>query len=866
MLTTKATFLKPYQNDHFLSKKIFPLSKNIFKPQKINPMKFTFYKVKYCQRSMIMVTNYEGEPIEFKENLPLLPVRDLVVYPFMILPLFVGRESSIKAVEEALNETDRLILLSSQMDITAETPAPSEIYEIGTVAMIMRMRKLPDGRIKILIQGLAKARITSFISTTPFYKVKVEKMQQSAPEAGSSNETTHQTSANIEALSRLVKENLEKVISFGKVLSPDILMVLEDIQDPGRLSDLIASNLNLKVCEAQKILEIIDPLERLEYINQILVREIDVLNYQAKFNSQNGVDQNTNSLFKDQMKSMKNDGDENSQRLDDVAELKAKMEQKTFSEEAQKEVYKQVSRLEKMHPESSEASILRSYIEWMIDIPWTEESTEVTDLKYAKDILDQDHFDLEKVKDRILESLAVRTLKGGSMKGPILCFAGPPGVGKTSLGKSIAKATGREFVRISLGGVKDESEIRGHRRTYVGAMPGRFIQAMKHCKTVNPVILLDEIDKLGSDFKGDPSSALLEVLDPEQNCHFRDNYLNINYDLSKVMFIATANTLDLIPGPLRDRMEIINLSGYTQEEKLQISKKYLIPKQMDEHGISDEHVSFHDDGVEYVIVGYTREAGLRNLERQVGALCRKVAKKIASGDHAKTHIFSSTVEQLLGPPLYSKEDSNEFDEIGVATGLAWTSAGGEILHIEATKMKGKGITLTGQLGDVMKESAQAALGFIRSHATELGINEDIFENQEIHIHLPAGATPKDGPSAGITLATVMTSLLTNSYVSKDIAMTGEITLTGKVLPVGGIKEKALAAMRAGIETIIIPWKNQKDLEEIPSHYRKKISFIPVKNIQEVLSIALVDWKGQLDLEHSRRKVEKTKPKNKQVAA
>lgn len=808
-----------------------------------------------------MVTNYEGEAIEFKEKLPLLPVRDLVVYPFMILPLFVGREASIKAVEEALNSTDRLILLSSQRDITAESPSPSEIYELGTVAMIMRMRKLPDGRIKILIQGLAKARIKEFVATEPYYQVKVEKVQ--AVEVTASP-------ATIEALSRTVKENLEKVISLGKVLSPDILMVLEDIQDPGRLSDLVASNLNLKVQDAQKVLEILDPVERLSYINQILVNELEVLSHQARIKSQkDDLAKNQKDFFlREQIKAMKQDlGDESSEKNDEFAELREKILAKRLPADSEKETFKQIARLERMHPDSSEASILRSYLEWIIDIPWSEEAKEVTDLQYAKEVLDEDHFDLEKVKERILESLAVRSLKGGSAKGPILCFSGPPGVGKTSLGKSIAKATGREFVRISLGGVKDESEIRGHRRTYVGAMPGRFIQAMKQCKTINPVILLDEIDKLGSDFKGDPGSAMLEVLDPEQNCSFRDNYLNLNYDLSKVMFIATANVLDQIPGPLRDRMEIINLAGYTQEEKVQISKKYLIPKQMDEHGITHDHIEFHDDGVESVISGYTREAGLRNLERQVGALCRKVAKKIASGHHSKTHIFSSTVEELLGPPIYSREDSNEFDEIGVATGLAWTAAGGEILHIEATKMKGRGITLTGQLGEVMKESAHAALGFIRSHASELGIDDKFFEENEIHIHLPAGAIPKDGPSAGITLATVITSLLTNTYVSKDIAMTGEITLTGKVLPVGGIKEKALAAMRAGIETIIIPWKNQKDLQEIPIQYRKKINFIPVKNIQEVLSIALVDWKGHLNLDQTKRKEDK-KPenKNKQIAA
>lgn len=819
-----------------------------------------------------MVTNYEGEAIEFKETLPLLPVRDLVVYPFMILPLFVGRETSIKAVEESLNNTDRLILLASQKDITAESPSPSEIYEMGTVAMIMRMRKLPDGRVKILIQGLAKARIKEFVGTEPFYQVKVEKVESQATTA---------TASTVEALARTVKENLEKVISLGKVLSPDILMVLEDIQDPGRLADLVASNLNLKVTEAQKVLEILDPVERLGHINQVLINELEVLTEQSKFKSQSKDDlakHQKEFFLREQIKAMKQEmSEDSSDKNDEFAEIREKIVAKTLPADAEKEALKQLGRLERMHPDSSEASILRSYLEWVCDLPWSEQSNEVTDLQYAKAVLDEDHFDLEKVKERILEYLAVRTLKGTTAKGPILCFSGPPGVGKTSLGKSIAKATGREFVRISLGGVKDESEIRGHRRTYVGAMPGRFIQAMKQCKTINPIILLDEIDKLGSDFKGDPASAMLEVLDPEQNCTFRDNYLNMNYDLSQIMFIATANQLDQIPGPLRDRMEIINLAGYSQEEKVQISKKYLIPKQMEEHGINAEHIEFHDEGVEFTISGYTREAGLRNLERQVGALCRKVAKKIASGHGTKTHILSSTVEELLGAPMYSHEDSNEFDEIGVATGLAWTAGGGEILHIEATKMKGRGITLTGQLGDVMKESAHAALGFIRSHASELGIDDKFFEENEIHIHLPAGAIPKDGPSAGITLATVITSLLTGSYISKDIAMTGEITLTGKVLPVGGIKEKALAAMRAGIKTIIIPWKNQKDVLEIPEQYRKKLNFIPVKNIQEVLEIALVDWNGQLDIDQHKRtpareeakekeKAKKPKERNGQVAA
>jgi ATP-dependent Lon protease len=549
-------------------------------------------------------------------------------------------------------------------------------------------------------------------------------------------------------------------------------------------------------------------------------------------------------FLREQIKAIKSElGDEGQKETEDeFGEIRNKILKAKMSEEAEKESLKQIARLEKMHPDSSEASILRSYLEWMCDLPWSKSSEEKIDLDEALAILDEDHFDLSKVKERILEYLAVRQLKGPGMKGPILCFSGPPGVGKTSLGKSIAKACGREFVRISLGGVKDEAEIRGHRRTYVGAMPGRFIQAMKQAKTNNPVVLLDEVDKLGGDFKGDPSAALLEVLDPEQNMNFRDHYMNVSFDLSNVMFIATSNVLEQIPAPLRDRMEIINLSGYTQEEKVAISKKYIIPKQMDENGITEKHINFTDEGVASVIKGYTAEAGLRNLERKIGAICRKVAMKIAKGEADQTHIMSETVFKLLGPPVFTKDDEKETDEVGVSTGLAWTSHGGEVLYIEATKMKGRGLTLTGQLGDVMKESAQTAIGYIRSQAFELGIDDEVFEKNEMHIHLPAGATPKDGPSAGITLATTIVSLLTNTPVSRDVAMTGEITLTGKVLPIGGLKEKALAAMRMNIKTIIIPWKNRKDLEEIPEEYRAKLTFIPVKTFDEVLDVALVGWK------------------------
>ena len=785
-----------------------------------------------------MVTNYEGDNIEFKENLPLLPIRDIVVYPFMILPLFVGRESSIQAVEHAINNTDRLILLASQKDITAEHPDPEEIYDIGTVAMIMRMRKLPDGRVKILVQGLNKARILSFDQKNPYFVTKLAKVEDIKVEEN--NEVA------INALMRNIHTQLDKIITQGKVLSPDILTVLEDINEPGRLADLVASNLNLHVSEAQIILETLDPVERLHRISDILNRELEILSMQNKIqdNARTEISKTQKEYFlREQIKAIKSElGDESVDVGDnEFAEIRDKILAAGMPEEVEKEAVKQLSRLEKMHPDSSESSIIRTYLECLYELPWNNASKEDINLDTALEILDSDHYEMKKVKERILEYLAVKSLKGGDMRGPILCFSGPPGVGKTSLGKSIAKACGREFVRISLGGVKDEAEIRGHRRTYVGSMPGRIIQAIKQVGTNNPVILFDEIDKLGSDYKGDPSSALLEVLDPEQNKNFRDHYLNVPFDISNVMFIATSNVLENIPAPLRDRMEIINLSGYTQEEKVAISKKYLVPKQLDENGINDDHVEFTDEGLQGLIKHYTSEAGLRTLERKIGALCRKVAMKIARGEAEKTHILYNTVFDLLGPPIFTKEDEKEVDEVGVATGLAWTAAGGEILYIEASKMKGMGLTLTGQLGDVMKESAQTAIGYIRSRVDAFGIDESLFEKNEIHIHVPAGATPKDGPSAGITLATTIISLLTDTPIDKSVAMTGEITLTGKVLPVGGIKEKALAAMRMNIDTVIIPYKNKKDLEDIPDEFRQQIQFIPVKTIDEVIDIALVDW-------------------------
>jgi ATP-dependent Lon protease len=780
-----------------------------------------------------MVTNYEGEQIQIPENLPMLPVRDIVIFPFMILPLFVGRDSSIKAVEEALARNDRLIFLSSQKNTADEFPQPDGIYPVGTIAMIMRMRKLPDGRIKILAQGLTKAKTLEFTQSEPFYRVSIEKVEE--------RQLDEKDTVEAEALMRNVRENLEKVISLGKVLSPDILMVLDDVADPGRLADLVASNLGLKMAEAQSLLEMNDSLVRIKSVNEILIRELEVLTMQAKIRSQ-AKDEMTKSqkeyFLREQIRAIKNELGDGDNKGEEIADLRQKVLEAKMGEEAESEVLKQLGRLERMHPDSSEASILRSYLELVVELPWAKETADNLDIKHAKKILDEDHFDLQKIKERCLEYLAVKKLNK-TMKGPILCFAGPPGVGKTSLGRSIARALGREFLRISLGGVKDEAEIRGHRRTYVGAMPGKIIQGLKQVKSKNPIIMLDEIDKLGNDFRGDPASALLEVLDPEQNNTFRDHYLNIPFDLSNVMFLATANVLDTIPAALRDRMEIIQLSGYTEDEKLKIAKQYLVPKQIKENGITDKFIDLTEEGLKYTIENYTREAGLRNLERIVGTLCRKVARKVAEGEKERIKITPEVVVKFLGAPVYSREERQDRDEVGISTGLAWTQAGGEILYIETSMNRGKGgVILTGQMGDVMKESASTAMSYIRGNAERYGIDVKTYGEHDVHIHIPAGAIPKDGPSAGLAMATAIVSRLTGIQVRKDIAMTGEISLTGKALPIGGLKEKALAAMRHGITKIIIPHKNLKDVEEIPEEYREKLEFLPVKHIDEVLQYAL----------------------------
>ena len=780
--------------------------------------------------------SFDNKAVEIPKTLPLLPVRDIVVFPYMILPLYVGRDTSIRAVEEAISK-NRLIFLASQKELTEENPNAESIYKTGTIAMIMRMRKLSDGRVKILIQGVSKGLVKNFVQEDNFFEVEAEKIEE--------QEASHEK-IEYEAMIRNAKEQLEKIIALGRVLSPDILLVLDDVTDPGRLADLIASNLGLKVSDAQSVLETDDPKKRLEVVNEILANELEVLQMQARIRN-TAKDEMSKSqreyFLREQLRAIKNELGDTDSKSDDMDDLRNKIATAGMPESVLEEALKQFGRLEKMHPDASEASMVRTYLDLMADLPWNKSTKDNLDIVKAKEILDEDHYDLEKVKDRILEFLAVRQL-APKMKGPILCFVGPPGVGKTSLGKSIARSMGREYFRVSLGGVKDEAEIRGHRRTYVGAMPGKIVQALQQAKTNNPVIVLDELDKLGSDFRGDPSAAMLEVLDPEQNSTFRDNYLNVDFNLSNVLFIATANVFDNIPPALRDRMETIQISGYTENDKLLITKKHLLERQIENNGISKDHIEFSDEGIQYLIAHYTREAGLRNLEREVGSVCRKVAKEVVLGHKGKKVIDGQSVQELLGPPRFIRDETFKESQVGIVTGLAWTQAGGEILYVEALSMRGQGeMILTGQLGDVMKESAQAALSYAKAHWKQLGISEKWFEQNGVHIHLPAGAIPKDGPSAGVTLTTALISLMTDTPVRHDVAMTGEVTLSGRVLPVGGIREKALAALSQGITEIIMPVANQKDTLEIPKEFKEKMNFIFVENVDEVFAVAFAK-KGQ----------------------
>ena len=778
---------------------------------------------------------------QIPDVLPLLPVRDLVVFPYMIAPLRVSRPISLDAVQGALQNDQRLCFIVAQRESAEEDPKPSSLYRTGTVGIIMRMRKLSDGGLKILIQGLCRARIQRFIAEQPSYRVRLDIMEEATPAS----------TVELEALARTVKQNVERVAEFGRTVQPELALVLQNVDEPGRMADLVASNLTLKLADAQAILEMDDPVQRLAKVNQALENEVGILEVQTRIQSRAKEEMSKTQrdyYLREQLRQIRHElGDADSFR-DEIEDLRQRIGAGGLPAEARAEADKQLRSLEQMSPESAEATVVRSYIDVMVELPWKEPDEDPVDLRAARAVLDEEHYNLEHVKERILDYLAVHKLRRGA-HGPLLCFLGPPGVGKTSLGRSIARALGRKFVRISLGGVRDEAEIRGHRRTYVGALPGRILQGMKQAGSKNPVFMLDEVDKLGSDYRGDPSAALLEVLDPEQNHAFRDHYLGVPYDLSKVMFIATANLADTIPAPLRDRMETLRLSGYSEEEKLAIAEKFLVPKQIAEAGLSERDLLLGRPALRKIISEYTREAGLRELERQIAQLARKMARRMvesgqtpARGRKAspgRAAVSAEDLAKLLGPPKFIADERQRVDEVGIANGLAWTQAGGEVLHVEAQMMPGKGnLILTGQLGEVMKESAQAALSFARVQATRLGLRSDFLSDREIHIHVPAGGVPKDGPSAGVTMACVLVSLVSGIPVRRDVAMTGEITLRGRVLPVGGLKEKLLAAVRAGMRVAIVPASNMAELSEVPSHLRQRIKIHLVHTVDEALVIAL----------------------------
>jgi ATP-dependent Lon protease len=774
------------------------------------------------------------EAIKIPDVLPVLPLKDTVVFPYIILPLSVGRDKSVLAVDRALAES-RVIMLVAQRDPAIDNPGDGALHEVGTAAVIMRMLKLPDGRIRILVQGLSRARVHHLSQTEPYLQAKIERIEEPKLEAAGNLE--------IEALVRSVKESLDRAVGLGKPISPEVMVIAANLEDPGRLADLAASNLELKPTEAQGILETIDPLERLRRVSDMIAREIQVLTMQQEISStaRGEMDRSQREYYlRQQLKAIQQELGEGEELAEEIATYRRLAEEKKIPEEAREELERQVRRLERSHPESAETQIIRTYLDWLTALPWETISEDDLDLDHAQQVLDEDHYDLEKIKERILEYLAVRKLKSDT-RGPILCFVGPPGVGKTSLGRSIARAMGRKFVRLSLGGVRDEAEIRGHRRTYVGALPGRIVQGIRQAGTSNPVFVLDEIDKIGADFRGDPSSAMLEVLDPEQNFSFVDHYLAVPYDLSKVMFIATANMLEPIQPAFLDRMEVIRLSGYTEEEKMRIARLHLIPKQMKENGLTEENIELTDEGVKAIISGYTKEAGLRNLEREIAAVARKVAVKVARGSGERIVIDAEKVEELLGPRKHFSEELLERDRVGVATGLAWTAVGGDLLFIEVVAVPGKGqLLLTGSLGDVMKESAQAALSYARAYAGAQGIGDDFFSKNDVHVHVPAGSIPKDGPSAGITIGTAILSVLTQRPINRRVAMTGEITLRGDVLPIGGLKEKVLAAKLAGIHTVIIPKLNRRDLADVQDTIKKDLTFHFAEHMDDVLKIALLD--------------------------
>jgi ATP-dependent Lon protease len=774
------------------------------------------------------------------EILPILPLYDAALFPKMVLPLVVLQGESVQLVDEAMAK-DRIIgLMLSKKPEDKDTPDREDLASIGTTAMILKMAKTQENRTQLLVQGLNRFKISTFEKGKSYLRARVELIKDIETK---DNE--------IEALMSNLVNQFERIVELSPGLPPEIAQMAKTIQEAGTMADMIASTINSTPVEKQKVLETVDIKERLKEVTRLANHQLDILELGSKIQNQvkGDMDKSQREYYlRQQLKAIKEELGEKDEASIEIDEYRAKIEEKNLPDEARKEAERELDRLSRMHPSSAEYTVASTYLDWITALPWHDRTPDNLDIKKARKILDDDHFGLEKPKRRIIEYLAVRKLKPES-KGPILCFAGPPGTGKTSLGQSIARALGRKFHRISLGGVRDEAEIRGHRRTYVGALPGRIIQGLRRAESNNPVFMLDEIDKVGSDFRGDPSSALLEVLDPEQNFSFSDHYLDVPFDLSKVMFITTANILDTIPPALRDRMEVLMLHGYTLDEKIKIANRYLIPRQREAHGIKAKQIRFTNSAVKQIITGYTREAGLRNLEREIANVCRGMATKIAQGEVKKVksvNVNAADLHGYLGPVRFTSETKTRITTPGVATGLAWTPTGGELLFIEATAMKGKkGLTLTGQLGDVMKESATAALSFVRANASSLGIDEDFFENHDLHIHVPAGAIPKDGPSAGVTMLSALTSLLTERRIHKDLAMTGEITLRGQVLPVGGVKEKVLAAHRAGIKTIILPTWNRKDLEDIPKKVEKDIQFHFVDKMQDVITLALENKKPRM---------------------
>jgi len=773
----------------------------------------------------------DGKTEPIPEIMPLIPLRDLVLFPNLVVPLFVGREKSILALEEAMRG-DHHVALVAQIAPDTQDPGASDIHVVGCVGTVLQELKLPDGTAKALVEGVVRMRILEYVATEPYIQVRVETVD----EAQASDLET-------QALMRALVGDFEKAAELGKPIPQEVLMAAGAIEEPGRLADFVAFHLNLKSEEKQAVLEAIEASDRLEKASQFLRKELQILELGSKI--QNRVKESMSAsqreyFLREQLKAIQQELGTYDETQAEMDEYRTKIAAAGMPDAVEEKALKELGRLEKMPAAAAETGVIRTYLDWLVGLPWTKEDQEKLDLIEAQRILDEDHYGLEKVKERILEYLAVHKLTD-TMRGPILCFVGPPGVGKTSIGKSIARSLGRKFIRMSLGGVRDEAEIRGHRRTYVGALPGRLIQSINTAGTRNPVFMMDEIDKVGVDFRGDPTSALLEVLDPEQNNSFQDHYLEAPFDLSDVMFITTANLLDTIPPALQDRMEVIHFPGYTEDEKLHIARRYLVPKQLKEHGLKATKLEITDDAVHEIVRRHTREAGVRGLERQIASICRQVARRVVEGHKGKTRVTARTLHKYLGPARFSYGMAEESDEIGTATGLVWTEVGGDVIFIEATTMAGKGeLILTGQLGDVMRESAQAAVSYIRAHAADWPIDPDFNEKLDLHIHVPAAATPKDGPSAGITMATAMASALMGCPVRKDVAMTGEITLRGHVLPIGGLKEKLLAAHRAGIKTVLIPKENVRDLDLLPPHVRDEIEIVPVQSMDEVLERALIN--------------------------